>query len=35
MNRSLATKPLGYKLLFSELKANSGKTPLGDVFYGD
>jgi len=26
---------LGYKLLFPELKANSDKTPLGDVFHGE
>jgi integrase len=30
-----AIKALGYKLLFPELKANSDRTPLGDVFHGD
>jgi integrase len=30
-----AIKMLGYKLLFPELKANSDRTPLGDVFHGD
>jgi integrase len=30
-----AIKSLGYKLLFPELKANSDKTPLVDVFHGD
>ena len=28
-------KSLGHKLLFPELKANSDRTPLGDVFHGD
>lgn len=30
-----AIKALGHKLLFPELKANSDRTPFGDVFHGD
>jgi integrase len=30
-----AIKELGHKLLFPELKANSDRTPYGDVFHGD
>jgi integrase len=30
-----AIKALGHRLLFPELKANSDRTPFGDVFHGD
>ncbi|MEH2471771.1 integrase [Nitrobacteraceae bacterium AZCC 2161] len=30
-----AIKSLGHRLLFPELKANSDRTPYGDVFHGD